>query len=296
MHQHFQHPSKNRTQNTILHWLNFTGYLFYCVLLKPINDTAYLTIHWTNAIQPNTWYMRRSKYMIMPIRELSIEMLSKCLHIYENQMKFIFGTLSLHLFAFHFNITTSSILRPQVIYWVDWFFFYFSLNQYFDRLTYRQCVALWNIFPENKMKSKEKKYTGSQIIFGLRVWVEYFTSWIFVIFQFFFFSKIRFKVKSYACSYMSESVSIIVLHIGLVLKYRLNLLFYCRLSDHCAIYRYHRRRRTGMKNSSQRFRRSIYIKIHAGPDLTFAVFNWNHSNSNRTCPSGSLSDSNEMHI
>lgn len=171
MHQHFQHPSRHRTQNKILHWLNFTAYLFYCVLFKPIDDTAYLTIHWTNAIQPNTWYMRRSKFMTMPIREFSIEMLSKCLHIYENQMKFIFGTLSLHLFAFHFNITTSSILRPQVIYWVDWFFCYFSSNQYFDRLTYRQCVALWKALPENKIKSKEQKYTESQIIFGSRVCV-----------------------------------------------------------------------------------------------------------------------------
>lgn len=111
---------------------------------------------------------------------------------------------------------------------------------------------------------------------------------LFDLFPFFLFfsSKMRLKVKSFACFHMSESFSIIVLRIGLVLKYRLNLLFYCRLSDHCAIYRYHRRQRTGMKNSSQRFRRSICIKIHAGPDFTFAVFNWNHSNSNRTCPSG----------
>lgn len=86
----------NAKLNKILHWLNAIVYLFLLctVFCAAINNIVY----WINAIH--------SRVRVFPL---------KCLVI----MKLVFATLSLYLFVFHFNITTPSNLRPQIIYKVD---------------------------------------------------------------------------------------------------------------------------------------------------------------------------------
>lgn len=117
--------------------------LFYCVHFVPgsTQQIAYFSSYWIKV------YCTNARVLCSKIKI---------------KMKFIFGTLSLHLFGFHFNITTSSILCPQIIYrgLIDFFPLFLSqpICTYmcvFVWLTYRQGTHCHTFSGTQKQKCNE---------------------------------------------------------------------------------------------------------------------------------------------